>query len=166
VVSFLLGFYTTSNDHAHHRYSINCRPLRTHIVIDTHPDHAYTLQIDRPFESLESYALGLNMDEMDSMEHSHVPYIVLLIRALRTFEVSDERRSYHPLRVLTAGRTRFASKKESGGSKPVYETMDSFKEVLFRERRAIDEENFTEAEGQAFAVTQVSEVRRCDLMRM
>ena len=36
--------------------------------------------------------------------------------------------------------------------------MDAFKEVLFRERRAIDEENFAEADGQAFAVTQVSEV--------
>jgi hypothetical protein len=47
---------------------------------------------------------------------------------------------------------------ENGGDKPKYETIEAFKEVLFRERRAIDEENFAEAEGQAFAVTQISEV--------
>ena len=52
----------------------------------------------------------------------------------------------------------FTLQKENGGEKPKYETMDAFKEVLFRERRAIDEENFAEADGQAFAVTQVSEV--------
>jgi hypothetical protein len=57
-------------------------------VIDTHPDHAYTLRIDQPFEQLEKYALGLDLDGMDSMEHSHVPYVVLLIRALKSFEVS------------------------------------------------------------------------------
>jgi amyloid beta precursor protein binding protein 1 len=59
-------------------------------VIDTHPDHAYTLRIDQPFEQLEKYALGLDLDGMDSMEHSHVPYVVLLIRALKTFQVSSD----------------------------------------------------------------------------
>lgn len=48
--------------------------------------------------------------------------------------------------------------KENGGQKPQYETIDAFKDVLTRERRAIDEENFAEADGQAFAVTQISEV--------
>jgi len=68
---------------------IEVNSLRTfNSVIDTHPDHAYTLRIDQPFEQLEKYALELNLDEMDSMEHSHVPYVILLIRALRIFEVS------------------------------------------------------------------------------
>lgn len=57
-------------------------------VIDTHPDHSHTLRIDTPFQALEEHALGLDLESMDSMEHSHVPYVLLLVRALRTFEVS------------------------------------------------------------------------------
>jgi amyloid beta precursor protein binding protein 1 len=29
------------------------------------------------------------MDSMDSMEHSHIPYAVLLVRALERFKVSQ-----------------------------------------------------------------------------
>ena len=51
------------------------------IVVDTHPDTTHTLRIDQPFAFLEAYARGLDIVAMDSMEHSHVPYVVLLVRA-------------------------------------------------------------------------------------
>lgn len=50
-------------------------------VVDTHPDSTHTLRIDRPFPELEQYARSLNLDAMDSMEHSHIPWVVLLVRA-------------------------------------------------------------------------------------
>jgi hypothetical protein len=37
--------------------------------------------MDQPFAALEAHARGLNVDAMDSMEYSHVPYVVLLVRA-------------------------------------------------------------------------------------
>lgn len=51
-------------------------------VVDTHPDTTHTLRIDQPFPALEQYARQLDLDSMDSMEHSHVPWVVLLVKAL------------------------------------------------------------------------------------
>jgi amyloid beta precursor protein binding protein 1 len=55
--------------------------------VDTHPDSTHTLRLDRPFQELKEFATGLDMDSMDSMEHSHVPYVILLVRALERFKV-------------------------------------------------------------------------------
>lgn len=52
------------------------------VVNDTHPDTTHTLRIDQPFPSLAEYAQSLNLDSLDSMEHSHVPWAVLLVKAL------------------------------------------------------------------------------------
>lgn len=59
--------------------------------MDTHPDSTHTLRIEKPFPSLESYARGLDMDSMDSMDYSHVPWVVLLVRAAAQWKdsVSD-----------------------------------------------------------------------------
>jgi amyloid beta precursor protein binding protein 1 len=132
-------------------------------VIDTHPDHSHTLRIDTPFKALEDYALGLDLESMDSMEHSHVPYVLLLVRALRTFEVGQNltaNSSRVSARLILSDEARYISQNENDGKRPTYDTTDAFKEVLARERKALDEENFAEAEGQVFAVTQVSEVSR------
>jgi amyloid beta precursor protein binding protein 1 len=50
-------------------------------VVDTHPDTTHTLRIDQTFAALERYARELDLNNMDSMEHSHVPWVVLLVRA-------------------------------------------------------------------------------------
>lgn len=107
---------------------------REHCVVDSHPDTTHTLRLDRPFEALRTYATGLDLEAMDSMEHSHVPYVVLLVRALETY------------------------KRENDGKSVDYESLEAFKEVLARERKQLDEENFEEAESQAFRVAQRSEV--------
>ncbi len=49
--------------------------------MDTHPDTTHTLRIDQPFRALERYARELDLESMDSMEHSHIPWVVLLVRA-------------------------------------------------------------------------------------
>lgn len=51
-------------------------------VSDTHPESTHTMRIDQPFETLESFARSLDLDAMDSMEHSHVPWVILLVREL------------------------------------------------------------------------------------
>ena len=50
-------------------------------MVDSHPDTTHTLRIDQPFPALEKYARELDMDNMDSMEHSHVPWVIILVRA-------------------------------------------------------------------------------------
>lgn len=51
------------------------------LVIDTHPESSHSLRVDQPFPALEEYARKLDLESMDSMEHSHVPYVVLLVKA-------------------------------------------------------------------------------------
>ncbi|KAJ9125424.1 hypothetical protein QFC22_000385 [Naganishia vaughanmartiniae] len=102
-------------------------------VVDTHPDSTHTLRLDRPFRELKDFALGLDMDAMDSMEHSHIPYVILLVRALEKF-------------------------KAGANAEVTYDNMDAFKETLSTERRALDEENFEEAESQAFRVASKTEI--------
>lgn len=75
------------------------------IVVDTHPDHQHTLRLDTPFPALQEYADGLDLEKMDSMEHSHIPFVLLLIRSLKAFRVSPplfsaNERSVQRLRIL------------------------------------------------------------------
>lgn len=65
-------------------------------MIDSHPEHHHDLRLHSPFPELKEYAMGLDMSEgegkMDSMEHSHVPWVVLLVRAVGMWEVSHRPR--------------------------------------------------------------------------
>ncbi|ORX37378.1 hypothetical protein BD324DRAFT_625903 [Kockovaella imperatae] len=108
--------------------------LREHCVIDTHPDSTHTLRIDQPFPELETYARSLDLDSMDSMEHSHIPYLVLLVRALCDWRDAHE------------------------GQAPSFEFRDEFKETLRKGKHKYDEENFDEAIGQAFKCWNTSEI--------
>lgn len=41
-----------------------------------------------PFPALRDHALALDFDAMDPTEHSHIPYIVILVRALEDWKRS------------------------------------------------------------------------------
>lgn len=60
-------------------------------VVDTHPETAPSLRIDKPFPSLLEYALKLDYESMDVTDHGHIPYVVTLVRALKYWKkaVSD-----------------------------------------------------------------------------
>jgi hypothetical protein len=58
------------------------------IVVDTHPDNTHTLRIDTPFPALKEYAETLDLESMDSMDHSHVPWVVLLVKAASVWKAS------------------------------------------------------------------------------
>lgn len=70
-------------------------------VVDTHPDTTHTLRIGSPFPALEAYARSLDLEHMDSMEHSHIPYVVLLVRAASEWKdkVGDFLPALTPARV-------------------------------------------------------------------
>jgi amyloid beta precursor protein binding protein 1 len=60
--------------------------LNGHNIIEskTEGDH-FDLRIAEPFPELEQYCEGINMEEMDSLQHGHVPYIAILYKAIRTW---------------------------------------------------------------------------------
>lgn len=51
-------------------------------VIDSHTETLPSLRIDKAFPALEAHALALEFENMDLTDHSHVPYVVILVRAL------------------------------------------------------------------------------------
>jgi hypothetical protein len=52
-------------------------------VIETHSDDDKpSLRLDQPFPVLEKWATELDFKTMDQTDQSHIPYVVLLVRAL------------------------------------------------------------------------------------
>jgi len=86
-----------------------------------------SLRIDKPFPSLLSHALSLDFDALDVTDHGHVPYVHILVRVLH-----DWRQSH-------------------GGQAPkTAEEKKAFKALISAMRKKSDEENFDEAEAQAY----------------
>ncbi|OCF37667.1 amyloid beta protein binding protein 1 [Kwoniella heveanensis BCC8398] len=109
--------------------------LREHSVVDTHPDTTHTLRLDTPFSSLEQHARSLDYSTMDSMEHSHIPWVVLLVRAASLWRESH------------------------GGKLPeTSEEKAQFRNALKNEKMKGDEENYDEALAQAYRVWNQSAI--------
>ncbi|KAN0082730.1 hypothetical protein V8E55_008525 [Tylopilus felleus] len=98
-----------------------------HTIIERHSETAPSLRIDMPFPALRDHALALDFDAMDPTEHSHIPYIVILVRALEDWKRSHD------------------------GKPPItIPERQEFKKHILAMKIKSDEENFDEAESQAY----------------
>ncbi|KAH9855531.1 hypothetical protein C2E23DRAFT_723950 [Lenzites betulinus] len=100
-----------------------------HCVSQSHSETAPSLRITRPFPALLEWARGLDLKNMDPTTHGHLPFVVILVR-----QVDEWRKSHDGNLPKTA-----AEKKE-------------FKKGILDLKVKIDEENFDEAEAQAWRV--------------
>ncbi|KAH8823529.1 hypothetical protein DL96DRAFT_1819219 [Flagelloscypha sp. PMI_526] len=98
-----------------------------HPIIESHNETAPSLRIDNAFPELKEHALSLDLENMDSTDHAHVPYVVLLIRALEDWKQSH-----------------------NGAIPKTYPEKKGFKAKLLSSKHKFDEENLDEAEGQAY----------------
>ncbi|KAF8154800.1 hypothetical protein B0H34DRAFT_538059 [Crassisporium funariophilum] len=106
-----------------------------HTVIESHPETAPSLRIDKPFPALLEYAMSLDFENMDVTDHGHVPYVIILVRVLEEW------------------------KKAHNGSLPsTYAQKQEFKKTILAMRKKSDEENFEEAEAQAYRCWTVSTI--------
>lgn len=55
--------------------------------IETHQDNQPDVRLDCPFEELSDYVDSFDFNKMESIELSHVPYIVILIKALQEWRI-------------------------------------------------------------------------------
>jgi amyloid beta precursor protein binding protein 1 len=93
-------------------------------VIETHdPLKLYDLRIDKPWAELQQYVDSIDLDTLDEVDHAHVPYIVIYIKAMNHWK--DDHNGMPP--------TSYTDKKEF---KTYIEDMANNK---------FKEENFTEA---------------------
>ena len=67
-----------------------CRVLvQNHHIIESKPDSdPYDLRILNPFPELDEYCGGFVLSEMESLEHGHTPYIIILHQAIRSWRAS------------------------------------------------------------------------------
>lgn len=59
-----------------------------YIVIESHSETAPSLRIDKAFPALLEYSLALDFNAMDPTDHGHVPYVIILVRALDDWKKS------------------------------------------------------------------------------
>ncbi|KAG8221626.1 hypothetical protein J3R82DRAFT_1904 [Butyriboletus roseoflavus] len=98
-----------------------------HTIIESHSETAPSLRIDKPFPALRDHALGLDFDSLDPTDHGHVPYIVILVRVLEDWKKSHD-----------------------GNPPKTYAERQEFKKHILAMKVKSDEENFDEAEAQAY----------------
>ena len=95
-------------------------------IVESKPDSALEdLRIPRPFEELKAISDAIDIDVEDSAVHSHIPWIVILLKVLDEWRASTG----------TEGPADLKAKRE-------------FKKLVQSKNRGM-EENFTEAHAQA-----------------
>ena len=65
-----------------------CRiQIKQHSIIESKPDSdQFDLRITNPFNELKSYCTNFNLTEMESTEHSHTPFVVILYQAIEQWK--------------------------------------------------------------------------------
>lgn len=100
-----------------------------HCVCETKPDNELgDLRINDPFPELRRFADSIDIDKLDDAEHAHVPYVVILIRALDVFRSENDGKNLPSTR----------------------EEKDRFKAIIARMQRNQQEANFSEALDNAY----------------
>lgn len=54
-----------------------------HKIIQAHPDNViHDLRLDKPFDELVQYYNAIDLDNLKDADHSHVPFLVILLKYL------------------------------------------------------------------------------------
>lgn len=57
-------------------------------VIETHTSQLFDLRIDQPWQELSELSDSYQLDSLDDSDHAHVPYVIILMQALRSWSDS------------------------------------------------------------------------------
>lgn len=55
-------------------------------MVDAHTDDLPSYRLDKAFPALAKHSIELDFDALDVTDHSHVPYFVILVRALHDWK--------------------------------------------------------------------------------
>jgi amyloid beta precursor protein binding protein 1 len=88
---FLAEFFIQFHEHPSESY-LHTRNfsmlIGSFLVIESHSETASSLRIDKAFPALLDYSLSLDFSNMDPTDHTHVPYVVILVRAIHDWKKS------------------------------------------------------------------------------
>ena len=54
--------------------------------METHPEDVVDLRLDAPWPELSRMVESLGFDDMDDMEHGHIPYVLILLKFLQQWQ--------------------------------------------------------------------------------
>jgi len=102
-----------------------------HTIVESKPDNPPDdLRLSQPWPELEQYASSFDFSKMDTTEHSHTPYVVILLQHVAKW------------------------KKEHGGKFPEGSAeRNQFRDGILKATIKSDEENFNEAYKAAYKAT-------------
>ena len=64
--------------------------IRSHAIIESKPDSkSYDLRIANSFKEFEEYCDGFDFDTSDTLSHCHIPYPVILFKAISTWKANN-----------------------------------------------------------------------------
>lgn len=103
-------------------------------VIDTHPDTTVDLRLTRPWPALSAYAAEYKVEDIDSMEHSHIPFVVVLLRKLSEWQQSHDGQLPKPSqdrKAFTASINSFR-KTDNADAENVDEALTAMSQHVWR----------------------------------
>ncbi|KAK9461150.1 uncharacterized protein V1516DRAFT_691136 [Lipomyces oligophaga] len=106
-----------------------------HSVVESHPESTVDLRLDCPWPELEQFACGFNLENLDEMEHAHVPYLALLLLYMKRWRDAHD-----------------------GNPPTSYSERNQFKDLIRSGMRSSDTENFEEAINAVWRATQITTV--------
>lgn len=59
-------------------------------IIETHPENTIDLRLIRPWAELEAFADSYDIDTSDTMAKSHIPFVIILLRKLKEWNLSHD----------------------------------------------------------------------------
>lgn len=67
--------------------------INEHAIIETHPENEQIdLRLDVPFPALADYLDAFNLDHLELKDHGHIPWIVILYKAVQKWQTTNENR--------------------------------------------------------------------------
>ncbi|RUS25947.1 hypothetical protein BC938DRAFT_471426 [Jimgerdemannia flammicorona] len=126
-------------------------------VVETHPDSLTDLRLDCPFPALRDFAAMFDLDSLDSMDHGHVPFVVVLLKYLDAWraEVIIGGGVYEE---IEGGGVMKNVDEHNGAIPTTYAEKNAFKSLLRSGARTSDEENFEEAVANVWRACTVTRV--------
>nr|CCA20691.1 SUMOactivating enzyme (SAE) putative [Albugo laibachii Nc14] len=123
-----------------------------HTILDVKPDPPqYDLQLDCPFPSLLEFSKQVDLDTLSSIEHAHVPYIVILLQAMERWKETHENR----IPKTFTEKTEWKNLIKSMSRKPYGEELN-FTEAVDNAHRAY---NSSEIADDVEKVLQLAEAK-------
>lgn len=93
-----------------------------HTIVESKPDNPTDdLRLYNPFPELQKYADSVELEGLDSAKHSHIPYVVILIKALQKWrsehdgKAPESRADKDGFKKLIASMSRDISTQENFG---------------------------------------------------